>query len=55
MHMFQIPQYIIQNRNVHTSVMNDALGDMVQEHCEIGLFHDSLSTNVAVTSKAKNI
>ena len=35
MHMFHIPQCIIQNRNVHISVLNDALWDMEQMHCEI--------------------
>ena len=28
MHMFHIPQCTIQNRNVHISVLNDALWDM---------------------------
>ena len=35
MHMFQIPQCSIQNRNVHISVMNGALWDMEQVHSGI--------------------
>ena len=41
MHLFHIPQCTIQNRNVHISVLNDALWDMEQMHCgicEFGLF-----------------
>ena len=30
-----IPQYTIQNRNVHISVLNDASWDMGQVHCGI--------------------
>ena len=30
MHLFYIPQCTIQNRNVHISVLNDALWDMEQ-------------------------
>ena len=40
MHQFHIPECSIQNRNVHTSVLNEALWDMEQVHseiCEIGL------------------
>ena len=40
MHLFHIPEYSIQNRNVHISVLNGALWDMEQVHsgiCEIGL------------------
>ena len=40
MPLFHIPQYIIQNRNVHISVLNDALRDVEQGHsgiCEIAL------------------
>ena len=43
MHMPHIPQYTIQNRNVHISVLNGALCDMGQEHsgiCELGLYHN---------------
>ena len=35
MHLFYIPQCIIQNRNVHISVLNGALWDMEQVHYEI--------------------
>ena len=35
MHLFHIPQCTIQNRNVHISVLNGALWDMEQLHCEI--------------------
>ena len=35
MHLFHIPQYTIQNRNVHISVLNGALWDMKQVHCGI--------------------
>ena len=35
MHLSYIPQCIIQNKNVHISVLNDALWDMEQEHSEI--------------------
>ena len=35
MHLFHIPQYTIQNRNVHISVLNGALWDMGQVHCGI--------------------
>ena len=37
--MFHIPQYSIQNRHVHMSVLNGVLWDMEQVHsgiCEIG-------------------
>ena len=34
-HLFCIPQYIIQNRNVHISVLNYALWDMEQVYCGI--------------------
>ena len=40
MHLFHIPQYTIQNRNVHISVLNGVLWDMEQIHwgiCEIDL------------------
>ena len=40
MHLFHIPQYTIQNKNVHISVLNGALRDTEQVHCgicEIGL------------------
>ena len=40
MHPSHIPQYIIQNRNVHISVLNNAFWDKGQVHCgicEIGL------------------
>ena len=42
MHLFHIPQCTIQNRNVHISALNGALGDMEQAHygvCEIGLLN----------------
>ena len=32
MHLFHIPQYTIQNRNVH---MNDVMQDIGQVHCGI--------------------
>ena len=35
MHLFRIPQCIIQNRNVHISVLNGALWDM--EHVHYGI------------------
>ena len=35
MHLSHIPQYTIQNRNVHISVLNGALWDMKQVHCGI--------------------
>ena len=35
MHLSHIPQCIIQNRKVHISVLNGALWDMRQVHCEI--------------------
>ena len=35
MHLFHIPQCSIQNRNVHTSVLNGALWDMGQVHARI--------------------
>ena len=35
MHQFHIPQYTIQNRNVHISVLNGVLWDMRQLHCGI--------------------
>ena len=41
MHLSQIPQCSIQNRNVHISILNGAMWDMEQVHsgiCEIGLF-----------------
>ena len=45
MHQSHIPQYTIQNRNVHISVLNGVLWDMGKVHCdicEIGLFMLSL-------------
>ena len=39
MHLFHVPQYFIENRNVHISVLNGALWDMEQVHsriCELG-------------------
>ena len=39
MHRFDIPQCTIQNRNVHISVLKDALWDMGYVHfgiCELG-------------------
>ena len=42
MHLSYIPQYTIQNRNVHISVLNGALWDIEQVHfeiCEKGPFH----------------
>ena len=41
MHLFDIPQCFIQNRNVHIFVLNGALWNIEQAHsgiCEIGLF-----------------
>ena len=35
MHLSHIPQFTIQNRNVHISVLNGALWDMGQVHCGI--------------------
>ena len=40
-HLFHIPQYTIQNRNLYISVLNCVPWDMGQEQCgvcEIGLF-----------------
>ena len=45
MHLSHIPQYTIQNRNVHLSVLNGVLWDMEQLYwkiCEIGLIGHSL-------------
>ena len=36
MHLFHIPQYAIQNRNVYISVLNGALWEMEQVHSGIG-------------------
>ena len=44
--LLHIPQCSIQNRNVHISVLNEALWDMEQVHsgiCEIGLKQKSSS------------
>ena len=44
MHLSYIPQYTIQNRNVHISVLNGALWDMWQVHCgicECGLYRQN--------------
>ena len=38
MHLFHIPQCSIQNRNVHISVLNEALWDMEQVHSGINEF-----------------
>ena len=35
MHQSHIPQYTIQKRNVHISVLNDVLWDVGQVHCDI--------------------
>ena len=48
MHLSHIPQCIIQNRNVHISVLNWALWDMGQVQCgicEIGLFFNCVTAN----------
>ena len=40
MHLFHISKCTIQNKTVHTFVLNDALWDMEQVHfgiCEVGL------------------
>ena len=40
MHMYYIPQSIIQDRNIHISVLNGALWDMGHMHygiCEFGV------------------
>ena len=42
-HLFHIPQCTIHNRNVHISVLNDALCNMGQMHCgicEFGIFYE---------------
>ena len=39
---YNIPQCTIQNRNVHISVLNDALWDIEQVHCEICEFCQSV-------------
>ena len=42
MHLLQIPQCTIQNRNVHISVLNGALWDVWQVRCgiyEFDVFH----------------
>ena len=44
MQLFHIPQYSIQNRNVHISFLNRALWDMEQLHYgihEIGLLEQT--------------
>ena len=41
MHLFHVPQSIIQNSNVHISALNGALRDMEQMHygmCELGQY-----------------
>ena len=47
MHPVHIPQWSIQNRNVHISVLNEELWDTEQVHsriCELGqLYEDSVS------------
>ena len=43
MHLFHIPEYIMQNRNVSISVLNGVLWNMEQVHygiCEIGLLQN---------------
>ena len=35
MHLAHIPQYTIQNRNVHISVVNGMLWDMRQVYCSV--------------------
>ena len=42
MHLFHIPEYSIQNRNMHISVLNGAFWDVEQARSgirEIGLLH----------------
>ena len=51
MHLFHILQCTIQNKNVHISVLNDALWDMEQVHCgicEIGLFFSPVMSIVTM-------
>ena len=55
MHLFNIPQCTIQNRNVHISVLNGALWDMEQVHCricEIGLYMDHMHILLDVQNEA---
>ena len=45
MHLFDIPQCTIQNRNVHISVLNGTLWDIEPVHygiCEIGLLRSQM-------------
>ena len=55
-----IPQYTIQNRNVHISVLNDVLWDMGQVHCgicELGLLlsQDFIFMSETITVHLKTI
>ena len=49
MHLSHIPQYTIQNWNVHISVINGVLWDIRQVQCgicEIGLFESYVKNNL---------
>ena len=45
MHLFHIPQCIIQNRNVHISDLNGALWGMEEVHCETCKLSNKQSRN----------
>ena len=58
MHMFHIPQYTIQNRNVPIFVLNGALWDMEQMHCrfcELGQFYYSKRGQCMLTTHESQI
>ena len=58
MHLFHIPQYSIQNRNVHISVPNGALWEMEQVHsgiCELGQFYtDEFVSTITMSGVRRN-
>ena len=47
MHLFHIPQYTIQNRNVHISVLTCELWEMEYVHC--GICYIGLLAHWAIT------
>ena len=54
MHLVHITQRIIQNRNVHISVLHGAMWNIEQVHSEIygiagGMLYISLQTHISIT------
>ena len=49
MHLFHIPQCSTQNRNVHISVLDEALWDMEQVHFTVSAQATTLNNEFDIT------